>query len=194
MVLQMKISPMEQAKEIKMINPVEWEDTHLEAHKRINAAVTQFYRLFDELLKEIKSVANTHEDAEKDNFASFSKIKKELSGLRKDIKLLTDSVKGITAKLNEWRMFVTRRYEWIVDTEKEVIVDLDPITDEELKGKHYLAHTVVNEASPNQWAADYSFPKLAIVHGDYTPRITLKAKEGEHAVLEYDFTVILTEI
>lgn len=194
MVLQMKISPMEQAKEIKMINPVEWEDTHLEAHKRINAAVTQFYRLFDELLKEIKSVANTHEDAEKDNFASFSKIKKELSGLRKDIKLLTDSVKSITAKLNEWRMFVTRRYEWIVDTEKEVTVDLDPITDEELKGKYYLAHTVVNEASPNQWAADYSFPKLSIVHGDYTPRITLKAKEGEHAVLEYDFTVILTEI
>lgn len=185
---------MEQIKEkISMIRPQEWEDTHLEAHENINAAITQFYWLFDELVWEINSIEKMHEDANDKTFASFSKIKGDIQWLRKDIQKLTDELEEIKVKMGEWRKFLTRRYQWIVDTEKETTVDLETITDEDLKGKQYLANIVINESSPNQWAIDYSFPKTALVFWEYTPCIYLKAKEGEHAVLEYDFTIILIE-
>ena len=185
---------MEQVKKVKMIRPIEWEDTHLEAHESINAAITQFYGLFDELVKEIDSISKKHEDAEWNNFASFSKLDKEIKWLKKEVKELNKNIEEINVKLRESRKFLTRRYEWIVDTDKDTIVELETIGDEELKGKQYLANIVVNEASPNQWAKSYSFPKTSLVKWEYTPRLKLKAKEWEHAVLEYDFTVILTEI
>ena len=87
---------------------------------------------------------------------------------------------------------MTKNYNWIVDTDTQIVVELDTITD--LKWWHYLANIVVNEALPNQWAVTYSFPKTSLVLWEYTPRVSLKAKDGEHAVLEYDFTVILTEV
>lgn len=185
---------MEQIKKVKMIRPIEWEDTHLDAHKNINAAITQFYGLFDDLFWRIEEIITEHKDAEGENFASFSKINKDIKWLRKDIKWLMDSVKWINDKLNEPRRFVTKRYEWIIDTDKDTVVELETIWDEELKGKQYLANIVVNEALPNQWAESYSFPKTSLVKWEYTPRLSLSAKEWEHAVLEYDFTVILTEI
>lgn len=194
MVLQMKVSPMEQIKKVKMIRPIEWEDTHLEAHKNINAAITQFYGLFDDLFWRIEKAITEHKDADEKNFASFSKINTEIKGLRKDIKWLIDSIKSINLKLKEERNSLTRRYEWIVDTDKEITVELETIWDEDLKGRQYLANIVVNESSPNQWAESYSFPKTSLVKWEYTPRIHLKAKDWEHAVLEYNFTVILTEI
>lgn len=194
MVLQMKVSPMEQIKKVSMIRPIEWEDTHLDAHKNINAAIAQFYGLFDDLFWRIEEMITKHKDAEEKSFASFSKINSDIKWLRNDIKWLIDNIKQINLKLNEWRKFITKRYEWIVDTDKETTVELETIGDEELKGKQYLANVVVNEASPNQWAKSYSFPNTSLVKWEYTPRIKLKAKEGEHAVLEYDFTVILTEV
>lgn len=194
MVLQVKVGTMEQIKKVKMIRPIEWEETHLDAHKNINAAITQFYGLFDDLFSRIEKLNTTHKDAEDSNFASFSKINTEIKGLRKDIKWLMDSIKDINLKLSEKRKFVTKRYEWIIDTDKDIVVELETIWDEELKGRQYLVNIVVNEASPNQWAKSYSFPKTSLVKWEYTPRLKLNAKEWEHAVLEYDFTVILTEI
>lgn len=182
---------MEQVKKVSMIRPKEWEDTHLEAHENINAAITQFYGLFDKLVKEIDSISKKYEDAEWNNFASFSKLDKEIKWLKKEVKELNKNIEEINKKLNQWRRFLTKNYEWIVDTDKETVIELDPITD---LVWHYLVNIVVNEASPNQWAKAYSFPKTSLVEGEYTPRISLKAKEGEHAVLEYDFTIILTEI
>lgn len=194
MVLQMKISPMEQIKKISMINPEEWADTHLEAHERINSAITQFYGLFTDIIKQVKALSNKHEDAEEKNSVSFSKLKEEVDWLKKDVQWLSKQIETINIKLNEWRKFMTRRYEWIVDTDKETTVELDTITDDDLKWRQYLANIVVNEALPNQWAIEYSFPKTSLIFDEYAPRIYLKAKEGEHAVLEYDFTIILTEV
>lgn len=191
MVLQMKVSPMEQIKKVKMIRPIEWEDTHLEAHKNINAAISQFYGLFDELEKELNLISKKNEDAEWNNFASFSKLDKEIKWLKKEVKELNKRIEEINEKISQWRRFLTKNYEWIVDTDKETVVELDPITD---LAWHYLVNIVVNEASPNQWAIAYSFPKTSIVEWEYTPRVSLSAKEWEHAVLEYDFTIILTEI
>ena len=186
---------MEQIKEtVTMIKPEEWADTHLEAHLKINSAITQFYGLLDDLISEINSFTDKQEDAEKKNFASFSKLKEDISGLSKSIESLNKSIEAINVRLSEWRKFLTWRYEWIVDTEKETTVELETITDEDLKGKQYLANIVVNEASANQWVESYLFPKTSLVFWEYTPRLSLVAKEWEHAVLEYDFTVILTEI
>lgn len=195
MVLQMKTNTMEQPKEkIRMIRPVEWENTHLEAHENINAAITQFYELFDWLIWQLNSIEKNNGDAEERNFASFSKINDEIKWLRKDIKWLMDKIDEINDRLKEWWRYLAKKYDWIVDTDSETTVELDTITNEDLKWRTYLANIVVNEASPNQWAIEYSFPKTSLVQWEYTPRIHLKAKDGEHAVLEYDFTVILTEI
>ena len=194
MVLQMKDSPMEQIKKISMVKPEEWAETHLEAHEKINSAITQFYGLFNDLSKEIATLSSIYEDAEESNFASFSQLRNDIKWLKKEISQLNKSLEEINVKLSEWRKFLTRRYEWIVDTDRETIVDLETITDDDLKGRQYLANIVVNEALPNQWAIAYSFPNTALIFGEYTPRIYLKAKEGEHAVLEYDFTIILTEV
>lgn len=185
---------MEQIKEITMIKPEEWADTHLEAHKKINSAITQFYGLLNNLIWEINSFTDKEKDAEEKSFASFSKLKDEISWLRKDIESLNKAIECINSRLDEWRKFLTWRYEWIVDTDMETKVELETITDMDLKWKQYLANIVVNEEKPNPWVESYSFPKTSLVNWEYTPRIYLKAKEGEHAVLEYDFTVILTEV
>lgn len=177
-----------------MIRPKEWEDTHLEAHQNINAAITQFYELFDDVIRKLNSVENTYVDAERKNFASFSKINEEISWIRKEIKKLNKNIEEIKDKLNEWRKFLTVRYDGIVDTDSETIVELDPIKDEDLKWKQYLTSIAIHEAQPNQWTEEYKFPQPALVFDEYTPRIYLKAKGGEHAVLEYNFTIILTEV
>lgn len=186
---------MEQPKEkIGMIRPQEWADTHLEAHESINAAITQFYGLFEDVIEEINSIEKKQEDADERNFASFSKINDEIKWLRNDIKWLMDKIDEINDRLQKWWKYLAKKYDWIVDTDSETTVELETMTDEELKWRTYLANIVVNEASPNQWAIEYSFPKTSLVQWEYTPRIHLKAKDGEHAVLEYDFTIILTEI
>lgn len=194
MVLQMKISPMEQIKKVSMIKPEEWADTHLEAHEKINSAITQFYGLFNDVIKQLNILSGIDKDAEEKNFASFSKLTQDINWLKEDIQWLTKSIEEINAKLNEWRKFLTRRYEGILDTEWDINAVFDPITADELKWKTYLANTVVNEVIPNQWTMTYSFPKTSIISGEYEPHVYLKAKDGEHAVLEYDFTIILTEI
>lgn len=188
---------MEQIKEaekITMIEPIEWSNTHLEAHQKLNAVVAQFYWLFDSLIDGINFLGKIHEDAEDANFASFSKLRVKIDELKDEIKKLNKGIDLINAKLQEWWRFITRRYEWIVDTDKETVVELEPIWDEDLKGRNYLASIVVNDTLPNQWTAKYRLPQTSLAFWEYTPRITLTAKEWEHAVLEYDFTVILTEI
>lgn len=186
---------MEQVKKtVTMIKPEEWADTHLEAHKNINSAITQFYWLLNDLIWEINSFTDKQKDAEENNFASFSKLKEDISWLRKDIESLNNAIDCINNRLDEWRRFLTWRYDWIVDTDKETTIDLETITDDDLLWKQYLANIVLNDVSPNQWTESYLFPKTSLVFWEYTPRIYLKAKEWEHAVLEYDFTVILTEV
>lgn len=188
---------MEQIKEtekIRMIKPEEWAQTHLEAHEKLNEVVKQFYWLFNDLIKRYNTLAKVQEDAEEIHFASFSKLENKIEDLKDEIQKLNKWVDLINAKLKEWWRFMTRRYEWILDTDKETIADLDPITDDDLKWRNYLANIVVNEAIPNQWTMTYSFSNTSLVHGEYKPVVYLMAKEWEHAVLEYDFTVILTEI
>lgn len=188
---------MEQIKEtekIRMIDPIEWNTNHLEAHEKLNEAVTQFYWLFDSLINSINFLGKIHEDAEEIHFASFSKLQNKIDELKDEIKKLNKSIDLINARLKEWGRFMTRRYEWILDTDTETIADLEPITDDDLKWRNYLANIVVNEAIPNQWTMTYSFSETSLVHWEYKPRVYLMAKQWEHAVLEYDFTVILTEI
>lgn len=188
---------MEQIKEtekIRMIKPVEWETNHLEAHELINAAISQFYWLFNDLIHQCSLLAKIHEDAEDANFASFSKLRNKIGDLEEELEKLNRWIEKINAKLEEWGRFMTRRYEWILDTDTQTIADLEPIWDEDLKGRNYLANIVVNEAIPNQWTMTYSFSNTSLVHWEYKPVVYLQAKEWEHAVLEYDFTVILTEI
>ena len=188
---------MEQIKEtekIRMIKPEEWAQTHLEAHEKLNEVVKQFYWLFNDLIKRYNTLAKEQEDADEKNFASFSKLKDEINWFIKGMKWLCDKIDDINERLDKWWRFLTKNYNWIVDTDMETVVELEPITDDELRWRNYLANIVVNEALPNQWAIAYSFPKTSLVRWEYTPRISLKAKDGEHAVLEYDFTIILTEI
>ena len=188
---------MEQIKEtekIRMIKPEEWAQTHLEAHEKLNEVVKQFYWLFNDLIKRYNTLAKEQEDADEKNFASFSQLKDIIEDIQWEIKELNKSIKDINDKLERGWRFITKNYNWIVDTDMETVVELEPITDDELRWRNYLANIIVNEASPNQWAIAYSFPKTSLVRWEYTPRISLKAKDGEHAVLEYDFTIILTEV
>lgn len=182
---------MEQIKEITMIKPEEWADTHLEAHKKINSAITQFYGLLNNLIWEINSFTDKEKDAEEKSFASFSKLMDDINWLRKEIESLNKAIECINSRLDEWRKFITKKYEWILDTDKEITVELDSITD---LVWDYLVNIVVNEEKPNPWVESYSFPKTSLVNWEYTPRLSLSAKDWEHAVLEYDFTVILTQI
>lgn len=196
-VLQVKFNPMEQIKEtekIRMIDPIEWNTNHLEAHEKLNEAVTQFYWLFNDLIEECNLLAQKDEDAKDINFASFSKLEKKIEELKSEIKKLNKWIDNINARLEKGWKFLTRRYEGILDTEWDINAVFDPITEDELQWRNYLANIVVNEAIPNQWTMTYSFPQTSIIHGEYEPHVYLKAKEWEHAVLEYDFTIILTEI
>lgn len=182
---------MEQIKEITMIKPEEWADTHLEAHLKINSAITQFYGLLNGLISEINSFTDKQKDAEEKNFASFSKLKEDISGLRNSIESLSNAIECVNNRLDQWRKFITKHYEWIVDTDKETVVELEPITD---LVWDYLVNVVINEEMPNPWVKNYLFPKTSLANWEYTPRLSLSAKEWEHAVLEYDFTIILTEL
>ena len=183
---------MEQPKEkIGMIRPEEWADTHLEAHNKLNAAITQFYGLFEDVIKEINSMKKKQEDAEEKNFASFSKLKDSINELKKDIESLNKAIEQVNNRLDQWRKFITKNYEWILDTDKDTVVELDSITD---LVWDYLVNIVVNEEAINQWVKSYSFPKTSLSNWEYTPRLSLSAKDWEHAVLEYSFTVILTQL
>lgn len=194
MVLQMKINTMEQIKEvdkIKLVSPVEWADNHLEAHIQLNSAISQFYWLLNDLIAEYDLLSDKNKEAEEKNFASFSKLEKSIEWIKDWTKSLVNKIQELEDKVNKWWRFFTKRYEWIVDTDKETTVELDTIND---LVWNYLVSVVVNDAIPNQWTMTYSFPKTSLAEWEYTPCIYLKAKDGEHAVLEYDFTIILTQI
>lgn len=196
-VLQVKFNPMEQIKEtekIRMIDPIEWNTNHLEAHEKLNEAVTQFYWLFNDLIEECNLLAQKDEDAKDINFASFSKLEDNIKELRREIKSLATDIENINRKLDEWGKFMTVRYDWIVDTDTETTVELDAITDEDLRWRQYLTSIAIHEVQPNQWAEEYKLPQPSLVFDEYKPRIYLKAKAWEHAVLEYNFTLILTEV
>lgn len=182
---------MEQIKKVTMINPEEWADTHLDAHKNINSAIIQFYWLLNDLIWEINSLTDMQKDAEDKRFASFSELKDDINWLKKSVESLYGTIEGINSRLDQWRKFITKNYEWIVDTDKDITVELDSIID---LAWDYLVNIVVNEETANQWVKSYSFPKTSLVSWEYIPHLSLSAKDGEHAVLEYDFTVILTEI
>lgn len=197
----MKTYTMEQIKQtemIEMIEPTEWANTHIESHERINSAVTQFYWLFNDLISQINNLANIDKDAEERSVASFSKVKDEIKELRKELKCMAQEIKEIKVMLDEWWHFETIRYQWMIDTDSETTVELDPIKDVDLKWRwsqaSHLANIVIDEVKPNQWTMTYSFPQTRLVHWERKPEIHLVAKEWQHAVLEYDFRIILTEV
>lgn len=194
MVLQVKVSIMEQIKDtdkIKMISPVEWAENHLEAHVQLNSAISQFYWLLNSLIAEYNLLSNKVKEAEEKNFASFSKLEESIEWIRNWTQLLVNKIQELEEEINKWWKFFVRNYEWIVDTEKETTVELDTIND---LVWNYLVNVVINDVIPNQWTMAYSFPKTSLAKWEYTPCINLKAKEWEHAVLEYNFTIILTQI
>lgn len=185
---------MEQIKEIdkiKLVSPVEWAENHLEAHIQLNSAISQFYWLFNRLIDGINSWDKRNKEAEEKNSVSFSELKEDINELRKEIDKLSKEIKTLNNNMNKWWRFFSKRYEWIVDTEKETTVELESIND---LVWNYLVNVVINDVIPNQWTMTYSFPKTSLANGEYTPCIYLKAKEWNHAVLEYNFTIILTEI
>lgn len=185
---------MDKIKILNLTKPVEWENTHIQAHEEINKAISQFNSHFNNIIDEHNNLARMYEDADNRLTASFSeinKLKKENKELRETLVCMADEIRDLKEEIAMWGKCLSMNYEWILDTETEVSMELEQI---ELDNRKYLVNIRINEAAPNQWTEAYMFPDVSIASWTYTPVIHLKAKEWEHAVLEYDFTVILTQI
>lgn len=185
---------MDKIKVLNLIKPIEWENTHIKAHEEINKAISQFGSHLNNIVDEHNNLAKMYEDADNRLTASFSeiqKLKKDNKELKETLVCISDKIKDLKEDISKWGKYLSVNYDWIVDTDTEVAMELEQI---ELDGNKYLVNIRINEASPNQWTMVYMFPDVSIASGSYTPTIHLMAKEWEHAVLEYDFTVILTQI
>ena len=185
---------MDKIKTIKLTKPVEWENTHIKAHEEINLAISQFNSHLNNLIDEHKNLAKMYEDADNRLTASFSeinKLKKENKELKETIGSIVKEIKNLKEDMSKWGKCLSINYEWIVDTDTQIVMELDDI---ELDWKQYLVNICVNEVIPNQWTLMYTLPDVSLTSVKYTPKVYLMAKQWEHAVLEYDFNVILTEI
>lgn len=185
---------MDKIKILNLTKPVEWENTHIQAHEEINKAISQFHSHFNNVVDEYNNLIKMFQETDgklTSSFSEINKLKKENKELRETLVCMAEQIKDLKEEMSKWGKYLSINYEWIVDTDTEVAMELDTI---ELDGNKYLVNIRINEASPNQWTMAYMFPDLSIASGSYTPVIHLMAKDWEHAVLEYDFTVILTQI
>lgn len=174
---------------IKLIEPMVWEYTHIKAHKELNKYVSQFYSRLNKIEEDIEEMWCTIGDVDGDFSSAFSKIEKEINTLTKTLGTIVDEIEKLKAKPERQRKYHTRTYDWILDTDSEITIDLDKI---ELDW-NYLVNVIVNDMFANEEVADYSVWHTTVANKEYTPSIYLKSKWW-HAVLEYNFTIILTEI
>lgn len=193
---------MEKAKIIfPMIEPKEWEDTHIESHKIINRCMVQIWDYLTEMQEELGEVKNFSTRAAENSLAAFSEIRedfnKKIWQIRKNIDkvnetlgCMAEEIKELKDNSNKWRKYLIKHYEWILDTETEAIVELEKI---ELDGA-YLVNIVENEIVKNDSTTAYSLWHTVIANWEYTPKVYICSKIWWHAVFEYDFTVLLTEI
>lgn len=189
----MKRGTME-AKEIKdmiqQIEPKEWDNTHIDAHLALNRAVLEFCWLYETLVKDITDYIDAQKDAHEFIDASFSKIQERLDKIEKTLGSIDTKIKKTNERIDKWWKYQIKNYEWILDTDSETVVELEEI----VLDWNYLVNIVPCEVIPNSWTEIYSLPQTSIATGSYTPKVYLMAKQWEHAVLEYDFNVILTQI
>ena len=182
---------MEESK-INLINPVEWENTHIESHKELNRYVWQFYNRLNKLEGKVEKIVNTISELDGEHSSSFSeidKIKKDIKKTNETLGCMAEQIKDLKENCNKWRKYLIRNYEWILDTDTESTATLETI---ELDWT-YLVNIVENDIVKNPEVDAYSLWHTAIASNEYTPQVYLTSKWW-HAVLEYDFTVILTEI
>lgn len=193
---------MEKAKIIfPMIEPKEWEDTHIESHNVINRCMVQIWCYLTEIQEELGEVKNFSTRAAENSLAAFSEIRedfnkkiwqirKEIDKVNETLGCMAEEIKELKDNSNKWRKYLIKHYEWILDTETEAIVELDKI---ELDGA-YLVNIVENDIVKNDSTTHYDIWHTVIANNEYTPKVYIKSKIWWHAVFEYDFTVLLTEI
>lgn len=187
----MKACTME--KEIKLIEPQEWENTHIESHKELNRCVTQFYSRLNNIEDKVDEIWCSISDIDGDCSSSFSeinKIKKDIKKINETLGCMAEEIKNLKEKVNSWRKYLVKNYEWILDTDTESTATLETI---ELDWT-YLVNIVVNSITKNDPTVAYDIWHTVIANGEYTPMVYIKSKIWWHAVFEYNFTVILTEI
>lgn len=191
---QIKPKWLGEIKQVKLINPVEWENTHIEAHELLNRAISQFYSHLKNTQEIIEEIKISIRDVDDKYSSVFSKLWKEIKDMKseytKTLGSIVSKIETLEEKINKPKKYLVKNFEWILDTDTQIVSELDKI---ELDWT-YLVNIVVKECIPNWWVITYSFPQTSIAANEYTPHVYLMAKEWEHAVLEYDFNVILTEI
>ena len=191
---QIKSEWLGEIEQIKLISPVEWEDTHIEAHELLNRAVSQFYSHLKNTQEIIEEIKISIRDVDDEYSSAFSKLEKEIKDMEsehtKTLDSIVSKIEMLEEKVSKPKKYLVKNFEWILDTDTQIVSELDKI---ELDWT-YLVNIVVKECVPNWWVITYSFPQTSIATNEYTPHLYLMAKEWEHAVLEYGFNVILTEI
>lgn len=178
---------------INLIEPLEWENTHIESHKELNRYVSLFYGRLNNIEDKVNEIWEQVSELDGEHSSSFSeinKIKKDIKKINETLGCMADEIKDLKEKVNSWRKYLTRNYEWILDTDTEVTATLETI---ELDWT-YLVNIVENSVTNNDSTVAYDIWHTVIANGEYTPMIYIKSKIWWHAVFEYNFTVILTEI
>lgn len=193
---------MEKAKIIfPMIEPKEWEDTHIESHNVINRCMVQIWDYLTEIQEELGEVKNFSTRAAENSLAAFSEIRedfnkkiwqirKEIDKVNETLGCMAEEIKELKENSNKWRKYLIKHYEWILDTDTEIVSELDKI---ELDWT-YLVNIVENSITKNDSTTHYDIWHTVIANNEYTPKVYIKSKIWWHAVFEYDFTVLLTEI
>ena len=186
---------------IKTIEPKEWEDTHILAHERINSCLVSLWEYVNNIIWELNTVNNFSNKAAEETSAAvselertFSKkiwqIKEQLNEFNETLGSMAEQIKKLKDKSEQWRKYLVKHFEWILDTDTEIVSELEKI---ELDWT-YLVNIVENSITKNDSTTRYDIWHTVIANNEYTPKVYIKSKIWWHAVFEYDFTVILTEI
>ena len=179
--------------QVKLITPVEWENTHIEAHELLNRAVSQFYRHLKNTQEIIEDIKISIRDVDDKNSSAFSKLEKEIKDMEsehtKTLGSIVSKIEKLEEKINKPN-YIVKKFEWILDTDTETLSELDKI---ELDWT-YLVNIVDNDIVVNEDVMTYSIWHTSIASKEYTPRVYLQSTLWWHAVLEYEFTVILTKV
>lgn len=186
---------------IKTIEPKEWEDTHLLAHEKINSCLVLLWEYVNNIIWELNTVNNFSNKAAEETSAAVSElektlskkiwqIKEQLNEFNETLGSMAEQIKKLKDKSEQWRKYLVKHFEWILDTDTEIVSELDKI---ELDWT-YLVNIVENSITKNDSTTHYDIWHTAIANNEYTPKVYIKSKIWWHAVFEYDFTVILTEI
>ena len=177
---------------INLIEPLEWENTHIESHKELNRYVSLFYGRLNNIEDKVNEIWEQVSELDGEYSSSFSeinKIKIDIEDIVETLGCMASEIKDLKEKVNKPKKYLVKNFEWILDTDTESLATLETI---ELDWT-YLVQIVENKTVWNPEVASYSLWRTAIANKEYTPWVYLLSKWW-HAVLEYDFTVILTEI